>query len=97
MESGAADPQSLRNSSERQFVPGNPISKTANAVFWGKIRSHRVRKCHEIGADAPHHELWWKYGAWFAFHVATAQKVLEQFSPSQSFLGRLKKFSNLRR
>jgi hypothetical protein len=33
MESGAIDPQSLGNSSERQFVLDNPISKMANAVF----------------------------------------------------------------
>jgi hypothetical protein len=69
MESGAADPESLGNSSERQFVLGNPISTTANAVFWDKTQSNRVCKFHEIGADGPHHELWWKYGAWFALHV----------------------------
>jgi hypothetical protein len=33
MASGAADPPSLGNSSEKQFVLGNPISKMANAAF----------------------------------------------------------------
>jgi hypothetical protein len=42
MESGASDPESLGNSSERPFVPGNPISKIANAAFWGKTQSNRV-------------------------------------------------------
>jgi hypothetical protein len=32
MESGAADPESLGNSSERQFALGNPISKMSNAI-----------------------------------------------------------------
>jgi hypothetical protein len=69
MEFGAADPQTLGNGSERQFVAGNPISKTANAVFWCKTQRNRARKFHEIGVDAPYWELWWKYGAWFALHV----------------------------
>jgi hypothetical protein len=53
MESAAADPQSLHNSSERQFVRGNQKSQIANAVFWGKTQSKRIRKIHEISAHSP--------------------------------------------
>jgi hypothetical protein len=76
MEPGAADPESLGNSSERQFVPGNPISKIANAAFWGKTQIRMVRKFPEIRVDAPDCDLWENQAASSATH---AQCVNELF------------------